>query len=139
MTLAGIGTNASSDFEGKLTKNVDITNSVQIGYAANASKAYQVVLGHTDIVETLLRGKVLVNTTTVGAQLAVDQASATGALPVLLLDQGDDDEPMIELTGAVGVGDVIEEVGEKTLTVTHYLKVEITGVGVRYLALGTIA
>jgi len=139
MTLAGIGTNASADFEGKLTNSVDITGSIAIGYDANASKAHQVMLGGTDIVETLLRGKTLVNTTTVGAQLAVDQSSAVGALPVLLLDQGDDDEPMIEFTGTVGVGNVIEAVGAKTLTATHFLKVEITGVGIRYIPLGTIA
>ena len=139
MTLAGIGTNASADFEGKLTNSVDITGSIAIGYDANASKAHQVMLGGTDIVETLLRGKTLVNTTTVGAQLAVDQSSAVGALPVLLLDQGDDDEPMIEFTGTVGVGNVIEAVGAKTLTATHFVKVEITGVGIRYIPLGTIA
>ena len=72
-------------------------------------------------------------------ELAVDQSSATGATPVLFLDQGDDDETMIEFAGAIGTGNVIEAVGAKTLTVTHFIKVEITGVGIRYMPVGTIA
>jgi len=84
-------------------------------------------------------GNVLIGATSDNGQLTVDQSSATGAKPVLFLDQGDDDEPMIEFAGAIGVGNVIEAVGGKTLTVTHYLKCEINGVGIRYLALGTIA
>ena len=46
----------------------------------------------------------LVGTTTDNAQLSVDQASSTGALPVLLLDQGDVDQDFIEFTGGSTTG-----------------------------------
>ena len=55
------------------------------------------------------------------------------------IEKGDDDETMIEFAGAIGTGNVIEAVGAKTLTVTHFIKVEITGVGIRYMPVGTIA
>jgi hypothetical protein len=99
MTLAGIGTNASGDFEGKLTNSVDTSYGVALGYNANPSKAHQVVLGGTDIVETLLRGQVLVNTTVASAELTVDQSSTTGAVPVLTLDQADVSEEFLRLIG----------------------------------------
>ncbi len=89
ITAAGTGTGHT------LTPQYVYTGSIVIGHDTNPTKAYQVTLGSSDIVETILRGTVLVNTTTVGAQLAVDQASTTGALPVLMLDQGDVSEPII--------------------------------------------
>lgn len=74
------------------------------------------------------------------AQLHVDQSSATGAIPVLLLDQADISEEMIEFTSApIAIGNAIEGVGAKSLSTTHFIKCTITGVGVRYLQLGTIA
>jgi len=73
------------------------------------------------------------------AKLHIYQTSATGAKPVLLLNQADADQDMIEFSGTVGTGNAIEAVGAKTLTVTHYIKVTITGVGERYLPVGTIA
>ena len=95
--------------------------------------------GGFSILSLLKGGDVLIGTYTDSGQLAVDQSSATGAQPVLFLDQGDDDETMIEFAGAIGTGYVIEAVGAKTLTTTHFLKVEITGVGIRYIPMGTIA
>ena len=86
-----------------------------------------------------VNGNVGIGPTVPLAKAHIDQSSLTGALPVLLLDQGDDDETMIEFTGAIGTGNVIEAVGAKTLTTTHFLKVEITGVGIRYMSIGTIA
>ena len=38
------------------------------------------------------------------AQLHVDQASSTAAVPVLLLDQGDGDQDFIEFVGLSGAG-----------------------------------
>ncbi len=73
------------------------------------------------------------------AKLHADQYSATGAIPVLLLDQGDDDQALIEFTGTVGVGNCVEPVGEKALTTTHFIKCTLTGVGTVYLPVGTIA
>jgi hypothetical protein len=89
ITAAGTGTGHT------LTPQFTYTSSIVIGHDTNPTKAYQVTLGASDIVETILRGKVLVNTTAVGAQLAVDQESTTGSLPVLMLDQGDVSEPII--------------------------------------------
>lgn len=73
------------------------------------------------------------------AQLHIDQSSATGAQPVLLLDQADDSEEMVEFTATVGTGNAIEAVGAKTLTTTHFIKATITGVGTVYIPVGTIA
>ena len=58
LTLAGIGTNASLDFEGSLTKNLNITNSIAIGTDVNATKQNQIVLGSSTYAETLLFGNV---------------------------------------------------------------------------------
>jgi hypothetical protein len=44
-------------------------------------------------------GHALIGTTSDAAQLAVDQSSTTGALPVLLLDQGDVSEEFLRLIG----------------------------------------
>jgi hypothetical protein len=51
LTLAGITSQGSSDFTGKLTNSVNITNSTAIGYNANASKQNQVVLGNSSVTE----------------------------------------------------------------------------------------
>jgi len=73
------------------------------------------------------------------AKLDVDQFSATGAKPVLLLDQADVSEEMIEFVSTIGVGNAIEAVGAKTLTVTHFIKVTLPGSLTRYIEVGTIA
>ena len=117
--------------------NLD-SNSIVIGYIAIGLGANTIVLGNTSHTLTRLYGKIG-NVDAPGAQVHVDQSSATGAIPVLLLDQGDDDQDMIEFTGTVGVGNCIEAVGAKTLTTTHFIKVTITGVGERYIPVGTIA
>ncbi len=77
--------------------------------------------------------------TTPLAKLHVNQLSATGAKPVLLLSQLDIDEDMIEFTCTVGVGNGIEAVGAKALTTTHFIKANITGVGTVYIPCGIIA
>ena len=73
------------------------------------------------------------------AKLHVDQSSASLALPVLLLDQADVSEEMIEYVSTIGVGNAIEAVGAKTLTVTHFIKVTLPGGLTRYHQVGTIA
>lgn len=75
----------------------------------------------------------------VAAKLHINQSSATAAIPVLALNQADNSEEMIEFTGAVGTGNAIEAVGAKTLTTTHFIRISITGVGYRYIPVGTIA
>lgn len=73
------------------------------------------------------------------AQLHVDQASTTGAIPVLLLDQADIDQPILEMVADIGVGSTIEAVGAKVLTTTHFVMVKIPGGLTRYFPVGTIA
>lgn len=73
------------------------------------------------------------------AQLHVDQSAAGGMIPVLLLDQADVDQEMIEFACTIGVGNAIEAVGGKTLTVTHFIKVTLPGPLTRYIPVGTIA
>jgi hypothetical protein len=55
------------------------------------------------------------------------------------LEQADVSEEMIEFLCPIGVGNAIEAVGAKTLTVTHFVKVTIEGGLTRYLPVGTIA
>jgi hypothetical protein len=93
ITAAGTGTGHT------LTPQYTYTSSIVIGHDTDPTKSYQVTLGSSDIVETLLRGVVLVNTTATGGQLVVDQASTTGAMPVLLLDQGDLSEEFLRFIG----------------------------------------
>lgn len=71
-------------------------------------------------------------------KLHIDQASATAAIPVLYLDQADVSEEILEITSTAGVGNAIELVGAKTLTVTEFIKVTING-NTRYIEVGTIA
>jgi hypothetical protein len=79
-------------------------------------------------------------TVTPTAQLEVVQADSVGAIPAFKIKQTDESEEMIELDGTtIGVGNAIEAVGAKTLTTTHFIKVTITGVGTRYIPVGTIA
>lgn len=72
-------------------------------------------------------------------QLAVDQASTTGAIPVVSLEQRDIDQDWFEFDTTIGTGNATEAIGAKTLTTTHFLKVTLTGVGARYFPVGTIA
>jgi len=78
------------------------------------------------------------------AALEVEQLKATvgsaAAKPPMILTQADISEEMLELDGTtIGTGNAIEAVGAKTLTTTHFIKVTITGVGTRYIPVGTIA
>lgn len=76
---------------------------------------------------------------TPSAKLHVDQWETSNAIPVLLLDQADLSEEFVEFTSTVGTGNPIEAVGAKTLTTTHFIRISITGVGYRYIPVGTIA
>jgi hypothetical protein len=69
----------------------------------------------------------------------IDQSSTTAAIPVLTLDQADLSEQFIKFMTTIGTGNPIEAVGAKTLTTTHFIRIEIDGVGDRYLPVGTIA
>lgn len=53
-------------------------------------------------------GRVGINTDPLSAQLGVDQASTTAAIPVLILDQADLSEEFIEFVATVGAGNPID-------------------------------
>ena len=84
-------------------------------------------------------GNIGIGITAPTASLHIDQSSASGAKPVLTLDQGDVSEEMIEFLCTIGTGNAIEAVGAKSLTTTHFIKVTIQGGLTRYLPVGTIA
>jgi len=72
-------------------------------------------------------------------QLTSNQNSASGGIPALYLSQADTSRELIEFNATIGTGNAIEAVGAKTLTVTHFIRVNIGTVGFRYLPVGTIA
>ena len=72
------------------------------------------------------------------AKTHIDQSSTSAAIPVLFLDQADLSEEMIEFNTTIGTGNAIEAVAAKTLTTTHFIKVNINGT-ILYLQAGTIA
>jgi len=84
-------------------------------------------------------GNVGIGTASPSGRLHIDQASATGANPVLFLDQADVSEEMIQFATTIGAGNAIEAVGAKVLTITHFIKVTLPGALTRYIPVGTIA
>ena len=73
-----------------------------------------------------------------GGKVSFNQASATGAIPVIELTQADVSEELIEITSTAGTGNAVEAVGAKTLTTTEFLKITVNG-STRYIPCGTIA
>jgi len=92
-----------------------------------------------DVVINLNGGNVGIGTSSPAARTDIDQSSTTAAIPVLRLDQADISEEMISFETTIGVGNAIEAVGAKTLTTTHFIKVELPGALTRYIPVGTIA
>ena len=72
-------------------------------------------------------------------KLHVDQNDATGVIPTLYLDQADLSEEFIEFAATIGVGNPIEAVAAKTMTPSHFLRIDVAGVGHLYLEAGPIA
>ena len=83
-------------------------------------------------------GNVGVGIAVPAAKLHIDQATADAAVPVLYLDQADVSEEIIEIVSAAGIGNAVELVNSKSLTVTEFIKVTING-NTRYIPAGTIA
>lgn len=73
------------------------------------------------------------------AVLRVHQDHTGGVSNVIHLVQDDVDKPFIGFESTIGEGNAIEEVGAKTLTTTHFIKVDVEGVGPLYIPVGTIA
>jgi len=107
-------------------------------FAQSAAKSWAWTALSAGSIMSLQNSTLGIGTTTPAATLDVNQTSATGATPVLRLNQVDVSEEMMSLITTHGVGNAIEDVGAKTLTVTEFVKVT-TSNGTRYLQAGTIA
>ena len=73
------------------------------------------------------------------AQADINQSSLTAAVPVLKLTQADLSEEMIKFDATIGVGNTIEAIGAKSFTQTHFLKINVEGLGVKYMPIGDLA
>ena len=73
------------------------------------------------------------------AVLRVEQTATDGVATCVALKQDDLNIPFITFETTIGTGNALEAVGGKTLTTTHFVMVDIEGVGARYLPVGTIA
>ena len=118
------------------------TGSVMIGFQVgftNLNTANTLAIHNSDSTTPLIQGDFSAATAQINGQLEVDQYDSAGAVPVLVLDQGDDSEEMIEFQGTIGTGNALEAVGAKTLTTTHFIKITLPGGLTRYIPAGTIA
>jgi len=84
-------------------------------------------------------GHVAIGLASSAGKLLVKQEDASGAIPVLYLEQSDLSEEMIQFAGTIGTGNSLEAVAAKSLTVTHFIKVKLPGGIIRYIEVGTIA
>jgi hypothetical protein len=73
------------------------------------------------------------------AVVRLEQTHTAGGANILHMVQLDVDKPFLGFETTIGVGNAIEAVGGKTLTTTHFVMVDIEGVGARYMPVGTIA
>lgn len=106
---------------------------------SDTGKTIGVAFTPTERMRVASDGTAIGTTATSLAQLFVSQASTTAAKPPLLINQSDVSEEMLEFSTTIGVGNAIEAVGAKTLTVTHFIKITLPGGLTRYFEAGTIA
>jgi len=125
-TDGGVGTHT-------LTPKVVYTNSTGIGYDAEPDASNQIMLGGSTVTQVKSAGSLYMK----AAHL--NQSVADAAIPPLTLEQADVDQDMIEFISTIGVGNAIEAVDGKTLTVTHFIKTTLPGPLTRYIPVGTIA
>lgn len=85
------------------------------------------------------RGRVGIATINPLGVCHIDQIGTTLAIPTLVLDQADLSEEFVKFIATIGAGNPIEAVGGKTLTTTHFIRVEIPGPAYVYIPVGTIA
>lgn len=97
------------------------------------------VIAGAEVARVDTTGYLGINDTTPDGMLDVAQTSTTAAVPTLELHQSDLSEEFINFVTTVGVGNPTEAVGAKTLTTTHFIRIQIDGVGYRYIPVGTIA
>ena len=73
------------------------------------------------------------------AVVRLEQTHTAGGSNILHMVQLDVDKPFFGFETTVGTGNAVEAIASKTLTTTHFVMVDLEGVGVRYLPIGTIA
>lgn len=73
------------------------------------------------------------------AVVRLEQTHTAGGANILHMVQNDVDKPFFGFETTIGEGNALEAVGGKSLTTTHFVMVDIEGVGARYLPVGTIA
>jgi len=73
------------------------------------------------------------------AVVRLEQTHTAGGANILHMVQNDVDKPFIGFETTVGTGNAIQAVAALNLTATHYIMVDIEGVGTRYFAVGTLA
>lgn len=127
--LASIRAESNAAFDGGPTKGVDLV----FGTALTDGS------GVIDRMSVVANGNVGIGKSVPVGKLHIDQSSITGAKPVLHLDQADLSEEFIKFSSTIGTGNPIEAVAAKTMTPTHFIRVELEGGLVRYLNAGTIA
>ena len=151
----GVGSGRDT-FRGSPEPSIYITESVSGSYPFD-DRGNLVIEGRTDAgtrsiafvtgtSSTPLVSMVVASNNRVGIGLEIptgkvhiDQGSTIGAVPVLHLDQADLSEEFIKFSSTIGTGNPIEAVAAKTMTPTHFLRVELTGGLVRYINAGTIS
>ena len=100
------------------------------GIRAGSSNDGYVQVNGNDIITALSGGNVGIVMTAPTAQLHIDQASASGAAPVLRLDQGDADETFIDFIGT-SAADGSKSISSDTTTDSAKfgaIRIEINGV-----------
>lgn len=126
-----------SERDGTVISTVDDGSDVEVLHVRANTVTYN---GGTSLFLVRGDGNVGIGTTSpTTGKLVVDQASTTAAIPTLVLEQRDVSEQMMMLDTTIGTGNAIEAVAAKTLTTTHFVKVNVVGVGDRYFPVGTIA
>ncbi len=117
----------------RIEKNTDAAGAWATSQAAlQIQEDFDIILNPTS-------GNTGIGDTTPDGKLDVAQASTTAAIPVLELQQADLSEEFVNFIATIGTGNPIEAVGAKVLTTTHFVRMQIDGVGYRYMPVGTIA
>lgn len=128
-----IGNLAGDTASGSNQLMIDIIDSATSLIEGDFSGNTVTINGDQDITGTLAVGVASASGT-----VHADQASTSGAQPVIYLDQADVSEEFIRFDATEATGNSIEDVGAKTLTTTKFIRININGVDL-YLQAGTIA
>ena len=73
------------------------------------------------------------------AVVRIEQSHTTGVATCMAIKQADVDKPFVTFEGTIGTNNSIQAVASLSLTGTHYIMIDIEGVGERYIEVGTLA